>query len=340
VSARAHGAEATPLLDPTTLASATTPTRAAPQAAQPVAAPAPARVPTRTRHAGGPGRRQTLLAVIAGGGVAVFAALGPDPEPAPVPVSSRPAAGGGPVAAAAGRERSPGSGPDAPAARGPGPTARPPSPHRRGRRTGPGGPEPTGGAAAGAARTASVAAGAAVEAYLAGDLEAARRAVAGVDEGDGVMALAVRLEAIARLLGPAGAWPPPGGAAALERLLELERALALARPSPLALRAGAELADRHTAKAERLAEEGRWEESLAAVGAALARKADHEPARRALARLERVAEATYLEGYVLEDADPDAARRLYTRAARLAPAGSDLAGRVAARLGALGSGRR
>jgi tetratricopeptide (TPR) repeat protein len=335
VSGRGQAAEATPLLDATTLASLVASTRGAapPGPGEPLLAPPPGRPPTgRPPRGAGLGRRQALLASIAGAAVAVFAALGPDSEPAPLP---RPAAGlrGEPVAAAARLEPSPGAG--APAARGSGPPPRGPAPRRGGRRPRLPAPEHAARPAAAASQYASTAAAAAaVEAYLAGDLAEARRALAGVDEGEGAMALAFRLEAIALLLGPAGQWPPPGGAAALERLLELDRALELARPSPLALRAGAELADRHAAKAQRLADEGRWEESLAAAEAALARKADHEPARRALARLEAVAEATYLEGYAVEEVDPDAARRLYARAARLAPAGSDLAGRVAARLSA------
>lgn len=172
--------------------------------------------------------------------------------------------------------------------------------------------------------------------YLAGDLPGARALLEVRRTTDThAAALAARLEAIERLLGRARVWPPHGGAAALERLIELEAGLDLPRPSALALRAAAVLADRQAEKGARLADEGRWEEARAAFEAALDRRTDHAGARDGLERVEQAAHALYLEGYALEEDDAAAARRRYLRAGRLSRPGSVLAERIAARLAAL-----
>lgn len=171
--------------------------------------------------------------------------------------------------------------------------------------------------------------------YQAGDLEGARAALATAAGDPEAAATAARLDAIARLLGPHEAWPPPGGAAALERLLELESALGLPHPSPLAVRAHAALVEPLVRKGGRLADEGRWEEAAAAFRAAQDHVPDQPAARAGLERVEQGAEALYLEGYLLEDENVDDARRIYRRVLRLARPGGSLARRVAARLAAL-----
>ena len=164
--------------------------------------------------------------------------------------------------------------------------------------------------------------------YLAGDLAGARAALAGARDAAAVATLA-RLDAIARLLGDGDRWPPPGGAAALERLLELDAGLDLPETSPLAARARRSLADSLTEKGNRLADDGRWEEALEAFRRAADLERGHAGAEAGLARAEAEAEARYLEAYAGEDADLDAARRLYERAARLARPGGPLAARIA-----------
>lgn len=168
--------------------------------------------------------------------------------------------------------------------------------------------------------------------YLAGDIRAARAAVAGATEPE-AGALAARLGAIARLVGAGDRWPPPGGAPTLERLLELDAAVAGEGASPLAARARVALADHLVAKGRSLADEGRWEEALGAFREAAARHPDHPGAAAGLARVEAAAESLYLEGYAVEETDLATAGRLYRRAARLARPDGSLAPRIAARLG-------
>ncbi|HEX7127666.1 MAG TPA: hypothetical protein VF406_18060 [Thermodesulfobacteriota bacterium] len=164
--------------------------------------------------------------------------------------------------------------------------------------------------------------------YHAGDLAGARAALAGA-RGEVAVALLARLDAIARLLGEGERWPPPGGAAALERLLELEAGLGLPEPGPFASRARRSLADSLAEKGHRLADDGRWEEALDAFRRAADLESGHAGAAAGLERTEAEAEARYLEAYAGEDADLDAARRLYERAARLARPGGPLAARIA-----------
>lgn len=171
--------------------------------------------------------------------------------------------------------------------------------------------------------------------YRAGDVEGARAALAAAASDPEATTAAARLEAIARLVGARAAWPPSAGAAALERLLELESALGLPHPSPLAVRALAELAERLVRKGDRLIGDGRLEEAAAAYRAALERVPDHPAALGGLERVERAAEALYLEGYLVEDDDLERAWRVYRRVLRLARPGGALAGRVAARLASL-----
>lgn len=183
--------------------------------------------------------------------------------------------------------------------------------------------------------TAEEAVAAARARYEAGDLEAARTALALVAADPEAAAVAARLDAIAHLLGAEGGWPPSGGAAALERLLELEAGLRLSRPSPLAARARVDLAAWLARKGVGLADEGRWEEAAAAFRAALDRDPGHPAALAGLERIEQGAEALYLEGYLIEDEDPERARRLYHRALRLARPDGPLAARLAVRLSRL-----
>ncbi len=179
--------------------------------------------------------------------------------------------------------------------------------------------------------------GTALARYQVGDLDGARAALAtatGQPEA-AAAAAAARLDAIAHLLGPHEAWPPPGGAAALERLLELESALRLPRPSPLAVRALAELTERFVRKGHQLADDARWEEAAEAFRVALGRAPDHAAALAGLERVEQGAEALYLEGYLIEDENADRARRIYRRVLRMARPDGSLARRVAARLATL-----
>lgn len=173
--------------------------------------------------------------------------------------------------------------------------------------------------------------GTALARYQVGDLEGARAALATTTGQPEAAAAAIRLDAVAHLLGPHEAWPPPGGAAALERLLELESALGLPRPSPLAVRALAELTERFVRKGHQLADDARWEEAAEAFRAALGRAPDHAAALAGLERVEQGAEALYLEGYLIEDENADRARRIYRRVLRLARPDGSLARRVAAR---------
>ncbi len=167
--------------------------------------------------------------------------------------------------------------------------------------------------------------------YVAGDPAGARGALAGVAD-PAAAALSARLEAITRLLGQGDGWPPPGGAAALARLLELDAAVAGPVESPLAARARGTLADLLTEKGSGLAADGRWEEAAATYQEALARRPAHAGAHAGLGRVEAAAEALYLEGYATEETDTAAARRLYLRAARLAQPDGALARRIAGRL--------
>ncbi len=183
--------------------------------------------------------------------------------------------------------------------------------------------------------TAEAAVTAALAHYQAGDLAAARATLAAAAADPAAAAVGARLDAIARLLGGGARWPPVGGAAALERLLELEAGLGLGRPSPLATRARAELAAGLVRKGTGLADEGRWEEAAAAFQAALGHDPGHPAALAGLDRIEQGAEALYLDGYLVEDEDPERARQLYHRALRLARPGGPLASRLSVRLGRL-----
>lgn len=163
--------------------------------------------------------------------------------------------------------------------------------------------------------------------YLAGDLAGARAVLAGVP-GDAAAAVSARLDAVTRLVGEGDGWPPPGGAAALDRLLEIDAGLAPPGTSLLALRARRSLADHLAEKGRGLADEGRWEEALGAFREALDLERAHAGAAAGLDRVEAEAEARYLEAYAGEDVDLAAAIRLYRRAARLARPGGPLAGRI------------
>jgi hypothetical protein len=165
--------------------------------------------------------------------------------------------------------------------------------------------------------------------YVEGDVEGARAILAPHDGAAAAAAVAATLEGILAHLGTDGTWPPPGGAASLERVLELEARLGLSGDSRLAARVRVTLAGLLLERARALGDLGRWDASADAARQALVHEPDSTEARASLDRVEAAALAYYLEGYALEEVDPTAARRLYGRALRLAAPGGSVASRAA-----------